>query len=151
MKDVLKQWQVLIESKKAAVKISELPIIYAEPVQMNLLFSHLLGNALKFSKGEPVIDISARRVTEEDYSRYTELHKDTFYVAVAIHDNGIGFDQKYATKLFVLFQQLKDIKAEGTGIGLAICKKIMENHQGFIVADGIVGGGATFTVFFPAT
>ena len=67
-----------------------------------------------------------------------------------MQDNGIGFDQKYAHKLFILFQQLKDMDGRGTGIGLAICKKVVDNHKGFLFAKGKVKEGALFTVFLPA-
>ncbi|MEX2233667.1 MAG: CheR family methyltransferase [Cyclobacteriaceae bacterium] len=150
VKHILQDFEVLIESKKAAINLSTLPSVQAEPAQMNQLFHHLVGNALKFSKENPTVDISCRPVTVEDYSRHPELIKGTSYVAVVVKDNGIGFDQKYASKLFVLFQQLKEIHAEGSGIGLAICKKIMENHKGCITAKGKVNEGAVFTFFLPA-
>ena len=110
---ILQDFEVVIESKKATINISALPVVQAEPAQMNQLFYHLVGNALKFSKENPVVDIGSRRVTEEDYSGLPELK-------------------------------------EGTGIGLAICKKIIENHKGCITATGKANEGATFTVFLPA-
>ncbi len=110
-----------------------------------------ISNALKFSKGNPLINISSREVTALDLATHPELVKDKAYVAISVKDNGIDFDQKYAEKMFILFQRLNDNKvAEGTGVGLAICKKIVEDHKGFIFAQGIPNGGATFTVFlFP--
>ena len=150
VKIILQDFEVVIESKKATINISALPVVQAEPAQMNQLFYHLVGNALKFSKENPVVDIGSRRVTEEDYSGHPELKKGISYAVIVVKDNGIGFNQKYASKLFVLFQQLKVVRAEGTGIGLAICKKIIENHKGCITAAGKANEGATFTVFLPA-
>jgi signal transduction histidine kinase len=86
---------------------------------------------------------------DSDHVLHPELRKDIHYISIAIKDNGIGFDQKYADKLFVLFQQLKDIPSSGTGIGLAICKKVADHHRGIIVAEGRLNEGATFTVFLP--
>ena len=147
---VLKTFEAKIESTQAIVNVSALPEILAEPAQIFQLFSHLLSNALKFSNGTPVIDVSGRKTTAEDYARYPDLVEKTPYVRLTVKDNGIGFDKKYAAKLFVLFQQLKDIHAGGTGIGLAICKKIADNHRGFIFAEGKIDKGATFTVFLPS-
>lgn len=150
LKEVLHDFAALIESKNATINVSPLPTLLAEPTQMHQLFSQLIGNALKFNKGKPVIDISQRQINEEDHIRYTELMKGRTFVCISVKDNGIGFSQKYATKLFILFQQLKEIQETGTGIGLAICKKIVENHQGYIAARGKVNEGAIFTVFLPA-
>ena len=150
LKNIIEDFEVTIESKKAIVNCASLPVIQGEPVQMNQLFHNLISNALKFSKGNPIIDISSREVTALDFATHPELMKDKAYVAVSVKDNGIGFDQKYVTKMFMLFQRLNDNKvAEGTGVGLAICKKIVEDHKGSIFAYGIVNGGATFTVFLP--
>lgn len=150
LKDVLHAFKVLIESKNATINVSPLPTIHAEPEQMYQLFYQLIGNALKFNKGKPVIDITDRQINEEDHILYPGLMRGRAFVSISVKDNGIGFSQKYATKLFILFQQLKDIPQTGTGIGLAICKKIVENHQGYIAAKGKINEGATFTVFLPA-
>lgn len=147
---LVRHFDGVIAAKEATINLASLPVIQANPVQMSQLFYHLVDNALKFSKEKPVIDISAREVTEKDFSAHHELNRNTTYVAVSVRDNGIGFDQKYVSKIFTVFQQLRDISAAGTGIGLAICKKIMQNHRGLIVADGKVNAGATVTVFLPA-
>ena len=147
---VLKSFETKITAKKATVHVSSLPEIHADPVQMQQLFSHLVSNALKFNLEQPVVDIAAKVVSKGDYSMYPGLQKDISYVSISIKDNGIGFEQKYASKVFVLFQQLMDLHAGGTGIGLAICKKIVDNHRGFIFAEGKPNEGATFTVFLPA-
>lgn len=149
LENVIKDFEQVIEAKKAAINLSPMPVIYGGPVLMNQLFHNLISNALKFSNENPVINITSREVTEADLTMYPELARDTHYVSVMVSDNGIGFEQKYAAKLFTLFQQLKDKSVEGTGIGLAICKKIVENHGGFIFATGKTGKGAAFTLFLP--
>jgi signal transduction histidine kinase len=150
IRDVIKDFGEEIERTQATFSISFIPAIYGDRVQMHQLFSQLVGNALKFNKGNPVIAISSAVATEDDFNQHPELRTETAYVSIAVKDNGIGFDQKYAPKLFILFQQLKDIHARGTGIGLAISKRIIDNHRGFIFAKGKVNEGATFTVFLPA-
>lgn len=149
IREVLGTFAVRIEMKQAVVNFSPLPEVHGHPFQIRQLFSHLLSNSLKFSKEKPVIDITAKAVKESDYALHPELARTVSYVSVSITDNGIGFQQKYADKLFVLFQQLKDVHATGTGIGLAICKKIVTHHRGYICAEGSPGKGATFTVFLP--
>jgi two-component system CheB/CheR fusion protein len=150
LKTVIRNFEGVIQEKKAVINLSVLPTIQAEPVQMNQLFHHLIGNALKFDRGHPVIDITAKDVTAADFSQHQELKKDTAYVSVSVQDNGIGFEQKYVPIMFTIFQRLNTKKdTEGTGIGLPICKKVVENHNGFIYATGEDNKGATFTVFLP--
>jgi two-component system, chemotaxis family, CheB/CheR fusion protein len=148
-KAILTDFELKIVRKNAVIHVPFMPTILADPTQISQLFNHLLGNALKFNRGAPVIEWTCPDVTELDYATHPELRKDTHYISVGIRDNGIGFDQKYANKLFVLFQQLKDLPSNGTGIGLAICKKVADHHGGFIVAEGRVDEGATFRVFLP--
>jgi signal transduction histidine kinase len=150
MENIIEDFDVVIRSTNATVNFSALPVVSGDPVQLNQLFHNLIGNALKFSDKPPVISITSRNSTWKDFSLYHELKKDTVYISVSINDNGIGFDQKFAEKIFTLFQRLSDKKdVEGTGIGLSICKKIVENHDGFIYASGEKDVGATFTVFLP--
>src|SRR5690606_6088970 len=128
---------------------SPLPTICAEPAHMSQLFHNLIENALKFGKGNIVINITSERVSEQDLTKY-ELSKDKQYVSVIVSDNGIGFDQKFAPKMFTLFQMLNPIKGvEGSGVGLAICKKIVEDHGGIILAQGKENEGASFTIILP--
>ncbi|MEX1239862.1 MAG: CheR family methyltransferase [Cyclobacteriaceae bacterium] len=150
LKKVVRDLETTIATKKCRIKLDPLPFVQADPAQMHQLFYQLIGNALKFCKVNPDIRVSSLVVAEEDLCRYPELQKNVSYVSVSVIDNGIGFDQKYAEKIFSVFQQLRDIKTDGTGIGLAVCKKIVENHRGAIVANGKVDAGATFTVFLPA-
>ncbi|MBI5484014.1 MAG: hypothetical protein HY888_06085, partial [Deltaproteobacteria bacterium] len=117
-----------------------LPSVMADKMQMAQLFQNLIGNALKFRKEEvpPLIRVSGR--TLEDGS-----------AEITIEDNGIGFDEKYLDRIYTLFQRLhgRD-EYEGTGIGLALCSKIIERHKGTIAARSIPGQGATFIVTLPA-
>jgi two-component system CheB/CheR fusion protein len=150
VKEVLDDFEISIAEKKAVFKIGMLPVIQAEPIQMNQLFHNLVGNSLKFSNDNPEISISARTSTSEDFLQYPELDADRHYVTIIVSDNGIGFDNRYLDKMFALFQRLDDKKgAEGTGVGLAVCKKIAEDHGGFIFGKGVRERGATFTVFLP--
>jgi two-component system CheB/CheR fusion protein len=151
VESVIKNFEITIQSKNAVINLSRLPVIPGDPVQIQQLFHNLIGNALKFSNRDPVISITSKDTTWKDFSLYPDLKKDTVYTSVSINDNGVGFDQQYVSKMFTLFQRLNDKKnVEGTGIGLAICKKIVENHDGFIYAAGEIDIGATFTLFLPA-
>ncbi len=150
IRNVILDFEEIIEKRKIDFTISVLPIILGEPIQMNQLFYNLIGNAIKFSADKPAISISSRESTPEDFSLHPELKKDTRYDTISVKDNGIGFEQKYADRIFTLFQRLQDKEdVEGTGIGLAICKKIVEDHSGFIFAEGKENVGATFTIFLP--
>lgn len=147
--DVIEDLQEAIERKQAVINLSRLPSIHAVPIQMSQLFHNLIDNALKFGKQNAIINVAAEGVSEETIAKH-ELEKGRQYVAISVSDNGIGFDNKYISKLFVLFQRLHVIKGlEGSGVGLAICKKIVEDHKGVILADGRENEGATFTVILP--
>lgn len=147
---VLEDFEVVIEEKKATINYSSLPVVYAQPVQMNQLFSNLIGNALKFSKEKPVISISATKATAKDFIEYPDLVNDARYTSIRVQDNGIGFNQKYVNKIFLLFQKLNTDKEQGgTGLGLSLSKKIVDDHHGFIYATGKENKGATFTIFLP--
>lgn len=141
----------IMEDKKAVIESNELPTLNVIPFQIQQLFINLIGNSLKYSKAEtaPIIKINVSIIThnEEDLLPNT----NSKYYKITIEDNGIGFEQEYAKKIFILFNRLHNKNEyEGTGIGLAICKKIVENHKGFIVAKGIPDQGATFIIYLPA-
>jgi len=147
---VIEDFERTIEEKKAEITIGELPQIIGEPFQMNQLFHHLLDNALKFSSNDPHISISSREMASDDYSKYLELNKQMKYFVIDVRDNGIGFDEMFSDKIFHLFQQLRDDEeVEGTGVGLALCRKIVETHGGFLFGHGKKGVGAIFTLYFP--
>ena len=141
----------IIEEKKAIIEKNNLPVVNVVPVQIYQLFSNIISNALKYCQQEkhPVIKITASIVAAEDI-KIDAPEKKGKYWKISIADNGIGFEQQYENKIFELFQRLHGRNEyEGTGIGLAICKKIVHNHNGFITATGQAGIGAEFTIYLP--
>ena len=151
MQEVLLSLQHLLEENRAVVKYPPLPVVRIIPHQFHQLMSNLITNAIKYQrKGiDPVIQLSASQVTafEVDSNEDPGTGK---YWEISVADNGIGFEQQYEKKIFELFQRLHDEKEyTGTGIGLAICKKIVQNHNGFISAKGNPGVGAVFQIYLP--
>lgn len=150
VQDVLFDLDIQIQQVKAQIEISNLPIIEADPIQIRQLFQNLLSNSLKFYNPEkpPVIKIYSQLV---DIPNAKFLHQDSKYYQINIEDNGIGFDEKYLGKIFTIFQRLhaRD-EYEGTGVGLALCRKIVERHSGSITARSSLGQGATFILLLPA-
>jgi PAS domain S-box-containing protein len=142
-KEVLGDLEVRIEKNNARVLIEELPCIEADPMQMRQLLLNLIGNALKFQPpgGQPVVKISARKSCSPSGEEFCEL---------LVQDNGIGFEEEYSEKIFAVFQRLHNRdQYEGTGVGLAVCRRIVDRHHGTIVARSKLGQGATFTVSLP--
>jgi light-regulated signal transduction histidine kinase (bacteriophytochrome) len=141
-----------IKEKDARITIEALPEIQGYPDQLKLLFRSLMDNALKFARPEvpPEIRISMRIARSEELD--AELHTDLQYFCILIEDNGIGFDNKMAEKMFGIFRQLHTVQEgyTGKGTGLAICRRIMTNHKGHILAHGFPDAGATFKLYFPA-
>jgi PAS domain S-box-containing protein len=149
---ILTDFEELIKEKGAEIVHEDLPVICANTVQMSQMFHNLIGNALKFSKNgvKPIIEISSKLLAPDSILEYPELVDDTQYIELTFKDNGIGFDQQYADKIFTIFHRLNhDEKYKGTGIGLALCKKIVENHQGSISVSSEVGKGAAFKIILP--
>ncbi|MFC5412963.1 PAS domain-containing protein [Larkinella bovis] len=150
--DVVQSLDFKIEQVKAEIYADDLPAVAVVASQFRQLFLNLLTNAFKFARHDvpPVVRITYRFLQPGDvwYSGLTPARR---YLELKIADNGIGFDNRYAGKIFAIFQRLHAKKEfEGTGIGLAICKKIVENHGGIITANGVPNQGATFTVIIPA-
>ncbi len=119
---------------------------------MEQLFGNLLSNALKFTPKDsrPVIKIDASLLAPEEYASFEGLHTGMRYYKITIEDNGIGFESRYATQIFKIFKRLHSrMEYAGTGIGLAICKKIMQRHHGEITARSKEGEGAVFTLILP--
>lgn len=153
VEDAIKQLRELKEEKDAVINFDPLPTIEGYGKQLQILFVNLLDNALKFTKPNvsPVINIS---VTLEDGSSIDPDHKKiegrTFY-KISISDNGIGFDKTFTHKIFIIFQRLhtQNSPYQGKGVGLAICKRVMINHDGYITATAEPGVGATFNLYFP--
>ena len=138
-----------IDSKKAVINIEQLPKLYTNPILMHPLFYNLLSNSLKYSRQgvHPVIDVR----TEEVVLSTGSAGETQSYIRIYFKDNGIGFDQKYAEQIFGMFQRLHSYSQYGgTGIGLALCKKIVEHHNGFLSAQGEPGVGSVFIISLPS-
>ena len=142
-----------IEEKNVIINSSStLPTLNVIQFQIQQLFTNIISNSIKYNKPgiTPVINISSRIVQGKDIPAKSET-SDRFY-EISISDNGIGFDQKFADKIFTLFFRLHSNKDySGTGIGLSICKLIAENHKGYIIAEGIPDIGATFRIYLPVS
>jgi len=148
--DILIDFQQSILEKKVDVIIEKLPILKVNPVLFRLMFENLISNALKFSKekGDPIIRIFSSIPDEENVLDKTRS-QNNFY-RLFVEDNGIGFDQQYASQIFEMFRRLHGTaEYKGTGIGLAICKRIAEKHQGFISARSKENEGTIFTISIP--
>ncbi|WP_205509638.1 sensor histidine kinase [Longitalea arenae] len=150
IKDALADLEITVKEKQADIQVCKLPEIEAIPGQMRQLFQNFLSNALKFSKKEvrPVVKIYSELVNE--LSLDAPACNEGRYIRIHISDNGIGLDESYIDKIFVIFQRLHGkTQYEGTGIGLAIVKKIVEKHNGVIGVKSQEGEGATFTIVLP--
>ena len=148
IKDQLKE---TIEQKKAQVLAAKLPTLFAIPFQVEQLFTNIISNALKFSKEgvPPVITIKSESMHGKEI-RSSVIDHQVYYHHLTISDNGIGFEPQYKERIFQVFQRLhgKD-EYEGTGIGLSIVKKIMDNHNGIVTAESELGKGTTFHLYIP--
>ncbi len=142
--------ELLIEEKKAVITATGLPVINGIPLQINQLFLNLISNSLKFSEVPPRITITANTVPGKQIKTESEINKDEDFTELVFSDNGIGFEQQYADRIFSIFQRLHSgPKYGGTGIGLALCKKIVENHGGAISVESEPGKGTRFFVYLP--
>ena len=149
---VKEDFEILISQKSATINIDQLGIIEANSLHMNQLLYNLLGNALKFSKEgvKPVINVTSRILTQEELNEFPDLNKTLAFREIIISDNGIGFDQQFAKQVFIIFQRLHGPgKFEGTGIGLALCKKIVDHHGGEIFAISRENDGSSFHIILP--
>ena len=140
-REVVTDLETSITNVQGRIELGELPVLDADPLQMRQLLQNLIGNACKYHRtGVPlVVQVSAQ-------------HLDGNRIALAVSDNGIGFDKQYAERIFGMFERLHGRNQyDGSGIGLAICRSIAEHHAGTIGATGTLGEGATFTVVLPLT
>lgn len=152
MNQVLIDFELIIHEKDARIEHDNLPAIKAIPLQMSQLFSNLIGNSLKYSIEKPVIHITAKEVRAIDIPQYKGDNLSQKFVELRFSDNGIGFEKQYSEQIFKLFQRLHGkTEYSGTGIGLSICKKIVDQHGGYIGAESVPGQGATFIVHLPLT
>jgi PAS domain S-box-containing protein len=149
---VKEDYELLIAENGALIENDTLPHILAIPIQMSQLFGNLISNSLKFTINNktPVIRITVSEIDADEISRHNGLNAELAYYKISFVDNGIGFNQSNATQIFDIFQRLHSTNEyKGTGIGLAMCKKICQNHGGDIYAESNLGQGATFHVMLP--
>ena len=147
--EVLSEMENVVEEKKATIQVESLPTLYINPTLMRPLFYNLIHNALKYAKTteEPLVRIYCESESLTGLNPRDESKK---YCRIFVEDNGIGFDQKYAEQIFEMFKRLHHHdEYEGTGIGLAFCKKIVEQHEGFISARSALDKGSTFIISLP--
>jgi two-component system, chemotaxis family, CheB/CheR fusion protein len=150
--EVINDFDLLIADKHAIIRLDRLPVIDAIPLQITQLFYNLVSNSLKFTKNgtDPVITITSRIVEGKDFGALTALDPTLSYCEISITDNGIGFDQKYSDQIFLIFHRLHGREHYmGTGIGLALCKSIVANHNGEIVCVSNKNEGASFKIILP--
>lgn len=148
--EVWKQLEEVTNKKEAEIIIENLPTITANPVLIYPLFNNLIGNALKYCKKDvkPVIKVYSN--SNQSQVGNNGHQNGNYHHHIFVEDNGIGFEQQYAEQIFGMFKRLHNLREyEGTGVGLALCKKIVELHHGFISARSKVNEGSTFIVSFP--
>ena len=156
--NVLSDLELVIKQTNARIDVGSLPTVPGDPSQLGQLFQNLLSNALKFGQRDPsgallppTIDVRASIIGVVDLpAGLRPTRQASAYHRINVADNGIGFDEKYLDRIFQVIQRLHG-KNEytGTGIGLAICEKVVANHGGVITASSQPGQGATFSVYLP--
>ena len=153
VKEAVTELELEIENTHATVRCDQLPVMRVIPSLMQQLFYNLINNALKFRKKTvaPEIRITAERLAAADIpSRPSSGNGSSYYQQITVSDNGIGFDNRYADEIFMLFKRLhSQHEFEGTGVGLSICKKIVEKHNGNLSATGELQKGASFIITLP--
>ncbi|MBF4505132.1 PAS domain-containing protein [Flavobacterium sp. JLP] len=151
--NILIDFELLIEEHNVKITTEELPTINAIPLQMNQLFYNLISNALKFYKNDGSVSkvkISSKKLSSKQVQKYSTLDPNLDYCEIIVKDNGIGFDKQYESKIFTIFQRLHNSEMyTGTGIGLSIGKKIVENHKGIIFSKAEENIGAEFHIILP--
>jgi PAS domain S-box-containing protein len=148
LREVMSDIEVLTEKSGARIEVGDLPTIEADPIQMRQLFQNIIINSLKFHGEEkPVLKIYSK---PDGVCREGDAYPEGKAYQIFFEDNGIGFDEKYLDRIFTLFQRLHGRSAyEGTGMGLSVCRRIVERHKGYITARSSPGHGATFMVTLP--
>lgn len=148
--ELLKDFELLIEEKGAKITVGDMPVIEVNPGQIRQVLQNIISNALKFTRKDtsPDINIYGQRICKNVHD--SESMVDGPFACIRIKDNGIGFNEKYMTNVFTLFKRLHTKeKYEGTGIGLAITKRIIEKHNGHILAHSTEGEGSEFIIVLP--
>jgi len=150
IQSILDDLEIVIHEKKAVIEVKPMPRVRAVQWQIHQLFQNLISNSLKFSdykKSHPHIIVKEIEITRGKAQELNISASD--FVGICVKDNGIGFQKEYSDKIFRIFQRLHGRGYEGTGIGLAIAKKIVENHGGYIQGFGELGLGAEFCIYLP--
>lgn len=151
VKEALAELEIEIEKKQTLIEIGSLPVIWAVPGLMRQLFYNLISNAIKFKAKDKqsIVKISSEKMPQPSLIPGKHMANVNYY-KISVSDNGIGFDQKYTDEIFKVFKRLHSFhEYEGTGVGLSICKKIIDKHNGYISASSNVNEGATFTLELP--
>lgn len=145
------QLENALAEQQAVLSIGELPVVQGYPDQLKMLFKNLIDNSLKFSSPARQVEINITSRKAESSEIFTERRSDKQYHCISVEDNGLGFDNRQTDKMFGIFRRLHVSQEgfSGKGTGLAICQRIMHNHQGYIVAHGFPEEGATFKLYFP--
>ena len=145
---VIEDLEIALNESGGNVDVGEMPILPIDASQVRQLFQNLIGNSLKFRKPDVAPEITIRAAARSmDLPGRGSL--DGWEIVVA--DNGIGFEDKYVDRIFTVFQRLHNrTEYAGSGVGLAVCRRIVERHGGALVAEGRLGDGATFTIWLPA-
>ena len=147
--DVLKDLENRIEEKNASIEVEKLPVLPGNQSLLRSLFMNLIENAIKYCRQDVAPHIFIRNLAKPEKGNRPEF-QEAKYCRIQVEDNGIGFEQKYAEHIFSMFRRLHNMhEFEGTGIGLAICRKIVEKHNGFISAQSTIDKGSTFTISLP--
>lgn len=150
IREIMSDLELQIEMKHCTFNVSPLPLVEGIPFQMRQVFQNLLSNSIKFSKANNtcVISVSGELVADKSFD--APAKKDGPFCKIVVRDNGIGFSNEFRSRIFEIFQRLRNRHAyEGTGIGLAIVKKVVERHDGIIDATGEENEGAVFTIVVP--
>jgi signal transduction histidine kinase len=151
---VLDDLELYIEEKGARIEIGPMPTIKGRPRQLQQLFENLIANALKYSKEglNPVVSVSSQFISgDEALVHSLSINTDNRFHLIEVNDNGIGFEQADAERIFNVFTRLHgNAEYRGTGVGLSIVQKIVENHKGHVWAESTPGKGATFKILLPA-
>lgn len=151
VRTTLSDLEVVIQQKDALIEVDALPVIDANPTHMSQLFLNLLSNALKFTREgvRPMIRLRLNAVTETELLK-RKLDTNRRYIKLTLSDNGVGFSNESASRIFTIFQRLRGrSEFEGAGIGLSVCKKVVDGHGGIIEAFGVPELGATFEIILP--
>ncbi|MCE7065963.1 PAS domain-containing sensor histidine kinase [Dyadobacter sp. CY326] len=149
---VIADLEFSIEEQKSEIKVGPLPTVWGNPAQLTQLIQNLLSNAIKYRKQDvhSVIEIQGSDLDDDELANMPRLLPNHAYSCLEVRDNGIGFDEKYLDRIFQMFQRLHGRgEFSGSGIGLSLCKKVVQNHHGHITAKSEPNQGSTFIVYLP--